>query len=151
MTATTYISAPKVTTTLLSKLPKDTINVTHCLINPIDNDIEHTSDIDSDSKASATKGGVGPSGDQGVALQPFAEGAEYIRGFDIPLNIQYSKSTNHFYIKKGDKYKLLRWRDQKQNDYSYKYVLIPYKKNKPIKILQKSWEKMAGEMGDLQQ
>jgi hypothetical protein len=63
---------------------------------------------------------------------------DFIRGFDSPLNIQYSISMNEFYIKKGDKYKVLRWRDQKTNDYTYKYVLIPYKKNKPIKILQKS-------------
>jgi hypothetical protein len=109
--------------TYLSKLPNDTINVSHYIISPISE--TDTSNMIDDAAHDRSKA------------------SDFIRGFNNLLNIQYSLSANEFYIKKGDKYKVLRWRDQKQKDYTYKYVFIPYKKNKPIKILQKSWEKMV--------
>jgi hypothetical protein len=72
---------------------------------------------------------------------------QLIRGLtgDIP-EVYYSDIENEFYVKKHDKnnediYKILRWRQQKSKNSVYEYVLIPYKRQKPIKVLQSSWLK----------
>jgi hypothetical protein len=69
-------------------------------------------------------------------------------GGDIP-RVYYSPIENEFYVQKIDKkdniiYKILRWRQQKsKNGNIYEYVLVPYKRQKPIKILQSSWQKQV--------
>lgn len=66
---------------------------------------------------------------------------EYVKGLNgIPL-VHYSPNQKEFYVKRGDYFKILRWRKQKVQNYIYEYVLIPYKRKKPIKILQKYWSK----------
>jgi SPX domain protein involved in polyphosphate accumulation len=72
---------------------------------------------------------------------------QMIRGLDSETPIvYYSDIENEFYVQKLDKkngviYKVLRWRKQKSNNSTYEYVLIPYKRRKPIKVLQSSWQK----------
>jgi hypothetical protein len=72
---------------------------------------------------------------------------QLIRGLtgDTP-EVYYSVIENEFYVRKRDKnnediYKILRWRQQKSKNSVYEYVLIPYKRQKPIKVLQSSWLK----------
>ena len=67
-----------------------------------------------------------------------------IKGYPETPTIFYSREKNEFYTLKdnGDVYKVLRWRKQKSPNYSYDYVLIPYKRRKPIKILQTYWQKV---------
>jgi hypothetical protein len=72
---------------------------------------------------------------------------ELIRGLDGDTpTVFYSDIENEFYVRKIDKkgnviFKVLRWRQQKSKNNVYEYVLIPYKRQKPIKILQSSWRK----------
>jgi hypothetical protein len=65
-----------------------------------------------------------------------------IGGID-ELKVYYSIAANEFYVKRGDIYKVLRWRTQtnrtKDKNYTYEYTLIPYKKQMPLKILKRSW------------
>jgi hypothetical protein len=67
---------------------------------------------------------------------------------EIP-RVYYSPIENEFYVLKIDKkdnprFKILRWRQQKaKNNNIYEYVLVPYKRQKPIKILQSSWSKQV--------
>jgi hypothetical protein len=69
---------------------------------------------------------------------------EFIKGIDV-LKIYYSIPESEFYIKKGDTYKVLRWRNQNNKvnnkNYTYEYVLIPYKKRMPLKLLKGNWLK----------
>jgi hypothetical protein len=68
----------------------------------------------------------------------------YIKGME-ELKIYYSIQESEFYIKKGDVYKVLKWRKQKNRvnnkNYVYEYVLIPYKKHMPLKLLKGNWMK----------
>jgi hypothetical protein len=66
----------------------------------------------------------------------------FVAGID-ELKVYYSIDANEFYVKRGDVYKVLRWRTQtnrtKDKNYTYEYVLIPYKKQRPLKILRSNW------------
>jgi hypothetical protein len=60
--------------------------------------------------------------------------------------VYYSGVENEFYVRKLNNknevvYKILRWRQQKSKNTTYEYVLIPYKRQQPIKVLQSSWQK----------
>jgi hypothetical protein len=75
---------------------------------------------------------------------------DYVKGLNGIPSVYYSSEQKEFYVKKGDIYKVLRWRiqkvkkdekDEKPIYYSYEYVLIPYKKKTPIKILESFWLK----------
>jgi hypothetical protein len=71
---------------------------------------------------------------------------EVIKGFEAQPVVFYSPAANEFYVRKttGDvvSYKILRWRTQKAQGHEYQYVLIPYKRKKPIKILQRTWNRI---------
>jgi hypothetical protein len=72
---------------------------------------------------------------------------------DITGNVFYSDIENKFYVKKFNKkstfiYKVLKWRQTRakyidaNKEYTYEYVLIPYKKKQPIRILKLTWNKL---------
>jgi hypothetical protein len=69
---------------------------------------------------------------------------EYVKGLNGTPAVFYSLPQDEFYVKKGQYYKILRWRTQKvkglkNSPYSYEYILIPYKRRQPIKILRSFW------------
>jgi hypothetical protein len=61
------------------------------------------------------------------------------------LKVYYSPDSKTFYHKKHNVYKIIQWKTQKRvckdKTYEYKYLYIPYKKNKPIRIFESNWEK----------
>jgi hypothetical protein len=71
---------------------------------------------------------------------------ECVKGINGISMVYYLLSENEFYVRKGDYYKVLRWRKQKVQNYSYDYILIPYKRKKPVKILQSYWNKNLKEI-----
>ena len=86
--------------------------------------------------------------DRKINLETKDSANEFIKGLNgVPL-VYYSRAEKEFYVRKGDYYKVLRWRKQKVQNYTYDYVLIPYKRKKPVKILQSYWEKNLGEVAN---
>jgi hypothetical protein len=69
---------------------------------------------------------------------------QFITGMD-KLKVYYSIPKSEFYVKKGNYFKVLGWRNQTNRvngkNYVYEYVLIPYKKHMPLKILKGNWMK----------
>jgi hypothetical protein len=69
------------------------------------------------------------------------------------LKVYYSPDNNTFYHKKHNVYKIVKWRTQKRvcekNTYEYKYLYIPYKRNKPIRIFESNWSKYIQNVADL--
>jgi hypothetical protein len=85
--------------------------------------------------------------EQKISLMSKDSTNDYVRGLNGIPSVFYSATQKEFYVKKGDIYKVLRWRLQNVKKgsedvhYTYEYVLIPYKKKTPVKILKSFWMK----------
>jgi hypothetical protein len=82
--------------------------------------------------------------------------SKLVRNFN-GINTFYSPSLHLFYLKRRDDvYKILFWKKQinkgprkggkGEKRYEYLYVLIPYLKQNPIKILETTWNKRMSDL-----
>jgi hypothetical protein len=74
----------------------------------------------------------------------------FLKSFD-KLEVYYNPEINQFGIIKHNAFVKLKWNTQnvknpsktaKKQLYQYKYILIPYKKKRPIRLLESNWKKL---------